>query len=64
MEQRLKELEARLADLEQEGREIGSALERQKEIRADLAQKMADEMKELLGRLETIERELETLEGQ
>ena len=64
MEEKLKELEARLADLEREDRKIRSFLERQKELRTDLTQRMASEMKELLGRLETIERQLETLEDE
>lgn len=63
MEERLKALEERLADLEREDLEIRSGLERQKELQTDLARKMIGEMKELLQRLEMIERKLETWEG-
>lgn len=63
MEERLKALEERLADLEQEDLEIRFSLERQKELQTDLARKMLGEMKELLERLKMIERKLETWEG-
>jgi len=63
LEERLKALEERLADLEREDLEIRSGLERQKELQTDLARKMIGELKELLQRLEMIERKLETWEG-
>jgi len=63
MEERIKDLENLLADLEEESREIRSALDNPKELQTALVQEMVEEMKELLGRLKAIEEQLETQEG-
>jgi len=63
MEEKIKGLENLLADLEEESREIRSALDKPKELQTALVQQMVEEMRELLGRLKAIEEQLETQEG-
>jgi len=63
MEQRIEALERLLADLEHESRAIRSVLDKPDALHTDLLQKMVGEMQELLGRLRSIETQLETLEG-
>jgi phage-related minor tail protein len=63
MEERVKDLEDRLADLEEESRQIRSRLNEPMNPGIDAVQRMLKEMKELLGRLKMIEKQLETLEG-
>lgn len=63
MEERVKDLEDRLADLEEESRQIRSRLDEPMNPGIDAVQRMLKEMRELLGRLKMIEKQLETLEG-
>ena len=63
MEERVKDLEDRLADLEEESRQIRSRLDEPMNPGIDAVQRMLKEMRQLLGRLKMIEKQLETLEG-
>jgi len=63
MEQRIEALERLLADLEHESQAIRSVLDKPEPLQTDLLKKMVGEMQELLGRLRSIEIQLETLEG-
>lgn len=62
MEKRVKDLEDRLSDLEEESRRIRSLLDEPMNLGIEVAQGMVEEMRELLGRLKMIEEQLETLE--
>ena len=64
MEQKIRELEARLAELEQENQRIRSALQNPRELRDDLVQEWVEEMNDVLDRLKRIEKRLETWEEQ